>query len=297
MCEMNRFACSLETPQLMCSRSSFSASGVCNSTVETCKVSGFGVIAIASNLLPSGNALTNNFLKDVGITQDQFNVGQQLLSVGIVLLEIPSNFVLYRLGPRAWISGQIFVWGLIALFQAFQHGYGAFLATRLLLGLGESGFIPASLYCITTFYKRNETSKRFSWFFLGNMIALATSGEIAYGILQMKGVCGLKGWQWLFIIEGLLTIIISFIFMAFFPHSPGRPVPFLGIKYFNERETQMITLRVLADDPSKARKGSNITRAELKAAVSAVTLLTSVSKVSNESNHSSLIGAHIHIFY
>lgn len=111
------------------------------------------------------NALTDNFLKDVGITQDQFNVGQQLLSVGIVVLEIPSNLVLYVLGPRAWIGGQIIVWGFIALFQAFQKGYGAFLATRLLLGLAESGFIPASLWAIAQFYRRSETSKRFSLFF------------------------------------------------------------------------------------------------------------------------------------
>lgn len=129
-----------------------------------------------------GNALTDNFLKDVGITQYQFNVGQQLLSLGIVLLEIPSNIILYKLGPTIWIGAQIIAWGLVATFQAFQHGLGPYLATRLLLGLCEAGFIPAGLYTITRWYKRDETSKRFSWFFIGNILAGACTGLIAYGM-------------------------------------------------------------------------------------------------------------------
>lgn len=130
------------------------------------------------------------------------NVGQQLLSCGIVLLEIPSNLILYKLGPRAWIGCQMFGWGLVSLFQSFQKGLGAFLATRLLLGLCESGFIPAGLYTITMWYKREESSARFAWFFIGNMSAAATTGLIAYGVLQMRGIAGLTGWQWLFIVSG-----------------------------------------------------------------------------------------------
>lgn len=88
-----------------------------------------------------GNALTDNFMEDVSISQGQFNVGQQLLSLGIVLWEIPSNMVLYRIGPSLWLTGQIFTWGLVATFQSFQHGVGPYLATRFLLGTCESGFI------------------------------------------------------------------------------------------------------------------------------------------------------------
>jgi len=234
--------------------------------VMTLLILGFGALQLDRGNI--GNALTDYFLEDVGITQDQFNIGQQLLSVGIVLLEIPSNLVLYRLGPRAWISGQIFAWGLVALFQAFQKGVGAFMATRLRLGLGESGFIPASLYCITTFYKRGETSKRFSWFFLGNMIALASGNLLAYGILQMRGICGLAGWQWMFILEGLFTILVSFIFAAFFPKDPAHPIPLLGIRYFNERESAILAQRVLRDDPSKLKKSHTISKTQLLNALS-----------------------------
>ncbi|KAL1968638.1 hypothetical protein VTN77DRAFT_1464 [Rasamsonia byssochlamydoides] len=210
-----------------------------------------------------GNALTDFFLQDVGITQDQYNVGQQLLSLGIVVLEIPSNYVLYRIGPTVWISGQIIAWSLVATFQAFQKDLGAFLSTRLLLGLCESGFIPAGLYTITRWYKRDETSKRFSWFFIGNVVAQAITGLVAYGVLQMRGVCGLGGWQWLFLIEGLFGILVGIVFILFFPKSTANPVNLLRVRYFTERETQILVRRLLLDDPSKHHHHKNITREEI----------------------------------
>ncbi|KAK3330042.1 alternative sulfate transporter [Apodospora peruviana] len=212
-----------------------------------------------------GNAMTDFFLADVGITQFQFNVGQQLLSAGIVLLEIPSNLILYKVGPTVWIGTQIVAWGFVASFQAFQKGLGPYLATRLLLGLCEAGFIPAGLFTITRWYKRDETSKRFSWFFIGNMFAGACSGLIAYGILHMRGVCGLAGWQWLFLLEGLFTILVGVLFISLFPKAPGNPVSMFGFRYFTERESQILERRVLLDDNTKQHTHQHVTRAELKA--------------------------------
>ncbi|KAK3363129.1 alternative sulfate transporter [Lasiosphaeria hispida] len=214
----------------------------------------------------SGNAMTDFFLRDVGITQNQFNIGQLLLSLGIVLLEIPSNLVLYRVGPTLWIGTQIVAWGFVATFQAFQEGrgLGPFLATRLLLGLCEAGFIPAGLFTVTRWYKRDETSKRFSWFFIGNMLAAACSGLIAYGILQMRGVSGLAGWQWLFIIEGIFTIAVGLLFVSLFPKSPAHPVSIFKFRYFTERESQVLQRRVLLDDPTKGHPRRNVSWAELK---------------------------------
>lgn len=86
--------------------------------------------------------------------------------------------------------------GLVSTFQAFQKGYGAFLATRLLLGLTESGYIPGALYTLTTWYTREETAKRVMIFFIGNLSASASSNLLAYGILHMRGVGGKSGWFW-----------------------------------------------------------------------------------------------------
>ncbi|EDN07960.1 predicted protein [Histoplasma mississippiense (nom. inval.)] len=132
-----------------------------------------------------GNALTDYFFRDVGITQNQFNTGQLVLPLAIILVEIPCNMILFRLGPAIWIGIQIFAWGTVATLQAFQKGLAAFLITRILLGICEAGFVPASLYTLTTWYKQNETSKRFAIFYIGNLSAGATSGLIAYGMLAM----------------------------------------------------------------------------------------------------------------
>ncbi|VUC26854.1 unnamed protein product [Clonostachys rosea] len=211
-----------------------------------------------------GNALTDGFFKDVGITQNQFNTGQQLLSLGIIVLEIPSNMILYRIGPTLWIGGQVIAWGLVATFQAFMKGYNVYVITRLLLGLCEAGFIPACLFTMSRWYKRNEISKRFSWFFMGNLVASAMTGIIAFGILRMRGIAGLSGWQWLFILEGIFTVLIGLTFLLFFPDQVTNPKSLLGLCYFNERETQILYQRVIRDDPSKKQVGTHITLEDFK---------------------------------
>ncbi|KAJ6784958.1 hypothetical protein PWT90_01757 [Aphanocladium album] len=231
-------------------------------------IAGFFVLQLDRGNI--GNALTDFFLKEVGITQFQFNVGNQLLSLGIVLLELPSNLILYRVGPQKWISCQIICWGLVATFQAFQRGkgVGVYYATRLLLGLLEAGFIPAGLYTLTQWYKRQETSRRFVAFFLGNMLASAASGLIAYGILQMRGVAGLSGWQWMFLIEGMLTIVVGIIFGLFMPYSPENSSTILGYSYFTPREVYILTQRVAGDSVASDTKPKYVRWADIRAAFS-----------------------------
>ena len=102
-------------------------------------------LAFFSLQMDRGNisaVLTSTITKDLNITTNQINVGTQLLSAGIVLSEIPSNIIMQRIGPRVWLSGQLFAWGIVATFQAFVKSYPAFLVTRILLGFCEGGFIP-----------------------------------------------------------------------------------------------------------------------------------------------------------
>lgn len=83
----------------------------------------------------------------------------------------------------------------------------------------------------------------------------------------MRGVRGLAGWQWLFLIEGMFTIVIGILFITFFPKSPSNPVSIMGIRYFNEREIHILSRRVLLDDPSKIHTHTHISAAEIKAAL------------------------------
>ena len=216
------------------------------------------------------NAITDTMLEDVGITQFQFNVGQQLLSLGIVLLEIPSNMVLYKIGPGVWLPLQLFLFGLVSTFQAFQHNYAGYLATRFLLGVTEAGYIPGGLWTLSTWYTRRETAKRVMLFFFGNMLGQALAKLIAYGVLHMSGVAGYPGWFWLFIIMGGFTLFSGIVMAFFLPDSLYKPRSWLLPRYcvFTERELHILRTRIEIDDPSKVSKRRHIGLQALKKAVS-----------------------------
>ncbi|CAM1501311.1 Fc.00g104730.m01.CDS01 [Cosmosporella sp. VM-42] len=216
------------------------------------------------------NAITDSFMEDVGISQDQFNVGQQMLSLGIVLFEIPSNMILYRVGPGKWLTLQLFLFGTVSTFQAFQNSYGSFIASRFLLGMTESGFIPGGLWTLSTWYTRKETAKRVMFFYFGNQFGQASSKLLAYGILHMRGVGGKPGWFWLFVIMGTFTILSGFILGFFLPDSFKKPrstfIP--AVKIFSDKELHILQTRVLLDDPMKGKKKKRIGSIAFKKAFS-----------------------------
>lgn len=183
-----------------------------------------------------------------------------MLSLGIVLFEIPSNMILYRVGPGKWLTLQLFLFGIVSTFQAFQNNYGSFIASRFLLGVCESGFIPGGLWTISSWYTRTETAKRVMVFYFGNQIGQACAKLLAYGILHMRGVDDRPGWFWLFILMGSFTIFGGFVYGFFLPDSFLNPSPtFLpGWKMFSEREIHILRGRVLLDDPAKGRKKQKI---------------------------------------
>lgn len=216
------------------------------------------------------NAITDRFMEDVGIDQDQFNVGQQMIYLGIVLTEIPSNMILYQVGPARWLTLQLFLFGLIGTLQSLQRGYAPFLATRLLLGVAESGFIPGGLYTLSTWYTRPETAKRVMVFYFGNQAGQASAKLLAYGILHLRGVGGQPGWFWLFALMGAFTVLGGLVLGFCLPDSVHNPhSAFLPrFSWFTARELHVLQARVLLDDPMKGRKKPRIGRDAFKRAVS-----------------------------
>ena len=216
-------------------------------------------------------------MENIGVDQDQFNVGQQMLSLGIVLTEIPSNMILYRVGPGKWLTLQLFLFGTVSTFQSFQKGYGALLVTRFLLGITESGFIPGGLWTLSTWYTRKETAKRVMVFYFGNQLGQASSKLLAYGILHMRGVGGKPGWFWLFTLMGIFTILGGIVYGFCLPDSFQNPCStFLpGKSWFTERELHILQTRVLIDDPMKGKKKKRIGKAGFKKAVSGCILFIS----------------------
>lgn len=204
-----------------------------------------------------------------------------MLSLGIVLFEIPSNMILYRVGPGKWLTLQLFLFGFVSTFQAFQNSKGSFIATRFLLGMTESGFIPGGLWTLSTWYTRTETAKRVMFFYFGNQFGQASSKLLAYGILHMRDVEGKAGWFWLFVLMGVFTIFSGFILGFFLPDSFRNPhSTFLPrVNIFSERELHILKTRVHIDDPMKGKKKKKIGLAAFKKAVRSLSLQRSLSYV------------------
>lgn len=216
------------------------------------------------------NALTSTLKEDIGLDNNKVNAGTALFNVGIVLFEIPSNVLLQRFGAARWLSFQIVIWSLCATLQSLITNYRSFLATRFFMGMLESGYIPGGLYYISTWYTRKQLTSRYTYYFVGNLTAIAASGLIASGILKnVAGNFGLAGWKWIFIIEGVMGIGYGLIFAALLPDSPTDPRPFWkGFRMFTERESQIIRGKVLLDDPEKLNGSENISWSDIKETIS-----------------------------
>lgn len=123
--------------------------------------------------------------------------------------------MLRRLAPSTWLTFIMTMWGIITVCQGLVHTYAALVGLRFVLGIFEAGFSPGALYLISMYYKRYELQWRLSIFFCASILAGAFGGLFAYALAHMDGVGGYRGWRWIFIIEGLLTIVLVLSLKAF----------------------------------------------------------------------------------
>ncbi|PYH92566.1 MFS general substrate transporter [Aspergillus ellipticus CBS 707.79] len=163
------------------------------------------------------SALTGGFASAISVNQNTINLGNQLMFLGVIVLEIPSNVALQRIGPRRWISAQVFIFGVIAALQIFVRNRTGFLLTRSILGLAEAGYIPAAMYTLSTWYTKEALTKRIAVFFFGMFGGSAVSPLLGAGLLKLDGKGGLSGWQWIFLLEGIWSIVASILLISLLP--------------------------------------------------------------------------------
>ncbi|CAG8273030.1 unnamed protein product, partial [Penicillium nalgiovense] len=168
------------------------------------------------------SALTGNFAAVISVDQNIINLGNQLMSMGVILLEIPSNVILHKVGPRQWLSAQVCVFGIVGCLQVFVRNKSGFLLTRTFLGLAEAGYIPGAMYTLSTWYTKQELTKRIAIFFFGMFGGTAISPLLGAALLKLDGKCGLFGWQWIFL--GLFSIVVSIFLFCFLPEHKDVPV-------------------------------------------------------------------------
>ncbi|KAF2648198.1 putative allantoate permease [Lophiostoma macrostomum CBS 122681] len=166
------------------------------------------------------NALTMGLPKDLHLKGDQPNIALAVFFVPYIIFEIPSNLLLKRLKPHRWLSMCTIAFGVAMLAQGFVKNFAGLLTTRMLLGLAETGMFPGSFYLISFWYKQEESQKRFTTFWTSLIFAGAFGGLLASAIAEMDGVGGLRNWRWIFILEGIGTIIVGGIAFFLIPDFP-----------------------------------------------------------------------------
>ncbi|MFD4840070.1 MFS transporter [Achromobacter sp. NPDC058515] len=149
-------------------------------------------------------------LNDLSMSEAVYGLGAGIFFVGYLLFEVPSNLILLRVGARRWIARIMVTWGLISAGMMFVTTPTSFYIMRFLLGVAEAGFIPAILLYLTYWFPASQRSKVTALFLTGIPMSGVVGGPLSGWIMSsMGGVHGLSGWQWLFLLEGIPTVLIG----------------------------------------------------------------------------------------
>ncbi|RDW64658.1 putative major facilitator superfamily permease-4 [Coleophoma cylindrospora] len=156
-----------------------------------------------------GNAKIEGLTETLHMDGPQYNWCLTVFFFTYCVFEIPSNLMLKRLRPSIWLPTIMVAWGVVMTLMGIVQSYHGLLIARLFLGVTEAGLYPGVAYYITMWYCRDEAQFRQAMFFSAASVAGAFSGLLAFGIAHMDGVGGLEGWRWIFILEGIVTVLVA----------------------------------------------------------------------------------------
>jgi MFS family permease len=144
-----------------------------------------------------------------------------VLSLGYALCEVPSTLVLYRVGARRWIARIMITWGILSAATMFVRVPSSLYALRFLLGVAEAGFFPGMIFYLSSWFPKAERARTLSWFLAAIPLSSAVGGPSAGALLGLDGHLGLRGWQWLFLAEGLPAIALGIVVLMYLPDRPS----------------------------------------------------------------------------
>lgn len=158
---------------------------------------------------------------DVGISAAAYGLGAGIFFLSYALLEIPSNLILHKIGPRRWIARIAVTWGLISSAMMFTNDAFTFYVLRLLLGAAEAGLYPGMMYVVTLWFAQQDRAKVVGYFLVASSAAYALGNPIGGALMSMDGILGMHGWQWLFLIEGIPAVLIGVVVWFMLPDRPS----------------------------------------------------------------------------
>jgi MFS transporter, ACS family, tartrate transporter len=160
---------------------------------------------------------------DLGFSGAVYGLGASIFFIGYAFFEVPSNLILHRVGPRLWLARIMITWGIISIAFAWVSSATQFYILRFLLGVAEAGFVPGIVYYFTFWFPEVHRGKAFAAFFgaanLSSIIGAPISGFV---LDHAAGLGGMAGWQWLFLIEGLPSVILGIVILFYLTERPEQ---------------------------------------------------------------------------
>jgi MFS transporter, ACS family, tartrate transporter len=177
------------------------------------------VICLIDRVNLSFAALTMN--RDLGLNAYAYGLGASIFFIGYFIFEVPSNLLLDRVGARLWITRIMISWGLASAAMAFVTGEISFLTVRFLLGFFEAGFFPGMILYLTFWFPSAYRARVIAAFMLAIPVTGVIGGPLATSLLELDGLWGLTGWQWMFLVEGIPAALMGFVVLGFMTDRPS----------------------------------------------------------------------------
>ncbi|AOX16766.1 MFS transporter [Kozakia baliensis] len=191
---------------------------------------------------------------DIGISDAVFAFGAGVFFVGYALFEVPSNLILYRVGARRWMTRIMVTWGLVSAAMMFVVGDKSFIALRSLLGITEAGFFPGIMLYLTFWFPEKERTRVLGFFYFGYPLAMTLGSPLSGALFGLDGIAGLKGWQWMFLLEGLLAVIVGAMTLFVLPDRPKE------VNWLTDDEKNTLESVLAAEEAAKgiSRHGHDV---------------------------------------
>ena len=191
-------------------------------------------------------ALTIN--RDLGFTPEIYGFGAGILFFSYAFLQLPANLIFQRLGARRWVFIMLLAWGTLSASFALVQDAATFYVLRFLLGAAEAGFFPGMIYYLTLWFPEGYRARFIAMFMTAQPFAFIIGGPLSTLILDLDGVAGLRGWQWLFLMEGAPAALMSFAVLKWLPDGPATA------SWLTRDEKAAIASRLAAEDTSERRE-------------------------------------------
>jgi len=189
---------------------------------------------------------------DLGLSDVVYGTGAGIFFIGYFLFEVPSNLLLQRFGARFWIARIMIVWGLVSAAMVLTRGAASFYALRFVLGVAEAGFFPGIILYLTFWYTRAHRARMVAAFMTAIALSGLIGGPVSGGILaRLDGLGGFRGWQWLFLLEGIPSVLVGVVVLFWLDDGPQRA------RWLSEPERALLLARLADEERLKRDSGES----------------------------------------